>query len=207
MQKQQQDMAEMPRDVRALHTKTNALQEALDEAAPRLPDEDNEPPRAPARPAGEGGSSAGTGVRDNARGGASISSSGGGGGSEDILARLAGMFESLRTPNPPSALAEERARLNSAIEKAEEEVRAQAEELERAQLKVATLRSKGAGGRGRVIQRGAQPQAPGATGGATDGSSSSSGRRPRQCGDERHERGVQRGRHHRARYAPRKHFG
>jgi hypothetical protein len=149
MQKQQQDMAEMSRDVRALHTKTNALQEALDEAAPRLPDEESEPPRAPARPAGEGGSSAGTGVRDNARGGASISSSGGGGGSEDILARLAGMFESLRTPNPPSALAEERARLNSAIEKAEEEVRAQEEELERAQLKAATLRSKGAGGRGR----------------------------------------------------------
>ena len=150
MQKQQQDMAEMSRNVLALRTKTNALQEALDEAAPRLPDEESEqPPRAPARPAGEGGSIAGTGVRDNARGGASISSSGGGGGSEDILARLAGMFESLRTPNPPSALAEERARLNSAIEKAEEEVRAQEEELERAQLKAATLRSKGAGGRGR----------------------------------------------------------
>jgi hypothetical protein len=150
MQKQQQDMAEMSRNVLALRTKTNALQQALDEAAPRLPDEESEqPPRAPARPAGEGGSSAGTGVRDNARGGASISSSGGGGGSEDILARLAGMIESLRTPNPPSALAEERARLNSAIEKAEEEVRAQEEELERAQLKAATLRSKGAGGRGR----------------------------------------------------------
>ena len=52
------------------------------------------------------------------------------------------MFESLRTPNPPSALAEERARLNSAIEKAEEEVRAQEEELERARLTAATLRCR-----------------------------------------------------------------